>query len=245
MANGRDGAGWVPRLVLFDLDDTLCDYASARLRRLRIAFAGPDPTTPRVSPEVLDRMVAESLAIQPHGADHFWDLFAAHGIADPGAAEWAIRWYRENRFHGLLPFPGVADVVAGVRAWGADRQTRIGIVTNGPADVQREKIGLLGIDALADFALVSGEFGAWKPDRAIFDEALRLGEASAAEALMVGDSLEHDIAGARDAGIRSVWVNRAGHPRRAGDPEPDHEIGDLAALLSLPRAWHAGRRGNG
>jgi putative hydrolase of the HAD superfamily len=229
--------------VLFDLDDTLCDYAAARLLRLRIAFAGPDAARPRVDPDVLERMIAASLAIQPHGADHFADLFAAHGIADPAAAAEAARWYRENRFHGLRMFPDAAATIAAVRRWGGNRPTAIGIVTNGPADVQREKIRLLGVEALADFALVSGEFGAWKPDRAIFAEALRLAGVGAADALMVGDSLAHDVAGARDAGIRSVWVNRAGRERAVGDPEPDHEIRDVAELLALPRVWRRAGRG--
>lgn len=237
MADDRSSFGWVPRLVLFDLDDTLCDYAAARQQRLRIAFAGPDADAPRVSPDVLDRMIAASLAIHPHGADHFAALFAEYGIDDPAAADAAARWYRDNRFHGLRTFPGVAEIVAAVRGWGGERPTAVGIVTNGPADVQREKIALLGIDALADFTLISGEFGVWKPNRAIFEEALRLGGVEAADALMVGDSLEFDIAGARDVGLRTVWVNRTQPDRLTTDPEPDHVIHDLAELLGLPRAW--------
>lgn len=243
MADERASGGWLPRLVLFDLDDTLCDYAAARLQRLRIAFAGPVAAPARVAPDVVERLVAASLAIQPHGTDHFADMFAAHGCADPELANWAARWYQENRFHGLRVFPGVASILGAVRRWGGNRPTAIGIVTNGPADIQRDKIGLLGVDALADFTLVSGELGAWKPDRAIFEEALRLGDAPAVDALMVGDSLEHDIADARDAGIRSVWVNRTGRRREGGDPEPDHEIEDLADLLALPDVWNADRRG--
>lgn len=54
---------------------------------------------------------------------------------------------------------------------------------------------------------------------------------------MVGDSLEHDIAGARAAGIRTVWVNRVQRVHAAGDPEPDHVISDLADLLHLPDLW--------
>lgn len=237
MADKREQGGWLPRLVLFDLDDTLCDYAAARLLRLRMAFSGPDAGAARVSPGLVERMIADSLAIQPHGADHFGELFSAHGVADRDAADWAARWYRDNRFHGLRLFPGVDEIVAAVRRWGGDRPATIGIVTNGPADVQREKIGLLGVDALADFTLVSGEFGVWKPDRAIFGEALRLGDADADNALMVGDSLEHDIAGARAAGIRTVWVNRVQRVHAAGDPEPDHVISDLADLLHLPDLW--------
>ncbi len=233
-----DGAPdpWLPRLVLFDLDDTLCDYAASRMERLRIAFSGPNAAAqpPR---DLVERMIADSVETQAHGIEHFPDLFARHGVSDPAAADWAGRWYRDNPFHGLRMFPAVDDIVQSVRAWGGERPTRIGIVTNGPAALQRAKIDLLGVDGLADFALVSGEFGSWKPDRAIFEEALRLGGADADDALMVGDSLEHDIAGANDAGLRTVWVNRAGRKRAAGTPDPSHEISDLGDLLWLPREW--------
>ena len=224
-----------PRLVLFDLDDTLCDYAAARAERLRLAFsldlgeaAAPAAASPRRD---VERMIADSLAMHPHGADHFPELFRRHGVVDAAVAEAAMAWYRTNRFHGLALF---ADAVATLEAVRLMRPApRLGLVTNGPADVQRPKVELLGVERLVDFVLVSGEFGAWKPDPAIFAEALRLGGATADEAIFVGDSAEHDIAGAQAAGIRAVWVNRTGRAWTEPAPPPDQEIPDLTALLAL------------
>lgn len=45
----------------------------------------------------------------------------------------------------------------------------------------------------------------------------------------VGDSVEHDVAGAQAAGLRAIWLNRRGLPRPAG-PVPDGEISSLADL---------------
>ena len=232
-----------PRLLLFDLDDTLCDYASARVGRLRRAFSldlvAGDEASHRVGDgpggtplgRDVDRMIADSLAIHPHGADHFPELFRRHGIADAAVAEAAMTWYRTNRFEGLALF---ADAVATLETLRhALPDGRIGLITNGPADVQRPKVELLGVERLVDFILISGEFGAWKPDPAIFAEALRLGDAAATEAVFVGDSAEHDIAGAQATGIRAVWVNRTGRPWAAPTPPPDHEIPHLTALLPL------------
>lgn len=231
-----------PRLLLFDLDDTLCDYAAARALRLRIAF-GLDGAE-----RDLERMIADSLAVQPHGVDHFPALFRRHGVADPAAAEAAMDWYRANRFHGLALFPDAAETLARVRrrrlASGELVERRIGVVTNGPADVQRAKVELLGVLDLVDFVLVSGEFGVWKPEPAIFEEALRLGDAEAAEAVFVGDSPEHDMAGARAAGLRSVWMNRTGALWSGGETAPDHEVrglDELVALLGGDAATHLGR----
>ena len=74
----------------------------------------------------------------------------------------------------------------------------VGLVTNGPADVQRDKIDLLGLWPEIDFAVISGEVGVEKPDPAIFREALRAGNATAADAIYIGDSPEFDMDGARE-----------------------------------------------
>ena len=221
------------RLLLLDLDDTLCDYSTARGRRLRTAFAGGDePTAPGLCAFDLERMVAASIAVDPDGVEHFPRLFRDFGMTHQDQAERAARWYRRNRFFGLELFPETLRVFARLRAT-ASRPLRLGVVTNGPAAIQRDKAALLGIDRLVDFVLVSGEFGSEKPDRAIFEEALRLGGARADEAVMVGDSLEHDIAGAHRAGIASIWVNPSGRSPEPIGLQPDFVITRLEELVGL------------
>ena len=219
------------RLVLFDVDDTLCDYAGARASRLRRAFADALATGgPATGPAVdLDALVAESIAIHPHGTDHFADLLSRYGVEGPYAIAGARKWYQTNRFLGLELYPDAVDILRLARA--GDRG--VGLITNGPAEVQRAKLELLGLLDHVDFALISGELGVAKPDPAIFREGLRRAGVDAAEALFIGDSPEFDIAGARASGIRSVWVNRTGAGWTApGDP-PDHEVADLTSLRAL------------
>ena len=153
-----------PRAVLFDLDDTLCDYASARKERLRIAFTlAPDGAIPARDGIDLDAMIAESIETQPHGAEHFPALFARYGIVDADQARAAAEWYRSNRFHGLGFFPEARDVLRSVRTILAEAPHAsaqpLGVITNGPAEVQRAKLALLGVEDLVDFAIISGEFG--------------------------------------------------------------------------------------
>lgn len=216
-------------LALFDLDDTLCDYSAARALRLRIAFSrgtGLDDAT-------LERMVAQSIRMHPHGTAHFQELLAANGIEDPEVAHAASAWYRENRFHGLELFPETERVLSALRAEGFP----IGIITNGPAETQRAKIDLLGVGRLADFSLVSGEFGAEKPDPSIFQAALKLGQREPDAAIHVGDLLDYDVLGANRAGIRSVWMNRRAAVVEPGDPTPAHDVADLDAVADILRAW--------
>jgi HAD superfamily hydrolase (TIGR01509 family) len=226
-----------PRVVLFDLDDTLCDYAAARATRLRLAFAAErHPAFGSMSDERRERLVADGLSLQLHGVDHFPELLVRHGIDDPAAADAAMAWCRTNRYHGLELFPDAAAVVRALRTSFTTGRRSIGVVTNGPAEVQRPKIELLGIDQLADFVVISGEFGTAKPDPAIFREALRLASAAPAEAVFVGDSPEFDMAGAKSAGIRTIWVNRGGRDWPSAAPAPDRQVaglGDLVELLAV------------
>ncbi len=233
----RRGAGHIPRpatqidLVLFDLDDTLCDYAGARELRLEAAFAAALESIPAGSARPLvDDLIAESIAIHPHASDHFPEVLRPHGVSAEAASA-AIEWYRTNRYHGLKLFAETVETLAALRAAAPSRP--IGLVTNGPAETQRAKIALLELDGLVDFAVVSGEFGVEKPDETIFVEAMRQGGATAEATIFAGDSPAHDIAGAKGAGIFAVWVNRTGAPWTLGDPRPDATISTLHDILDL------------
>jgi len=227
-----------PKAVIFDLDDTLCDYAAAREARLRRAFI-LSPLSGRQPPGTadLERMIAESVQMHPHGADHFEELFKRFGIADPRAASAAADWYRKNRFHGLRLFPETQAVFSTVRntvSGGDFKAARpIGIVTNGPTEVQHAKLELLGVDRLVDFVVVSEEFGVAKPDPQIFREALRLAGVGPEDAVFVGDSAEFDMVGAQAAGIRTVCVNRHQRPWTELGPPPSRQIRMLAELPQL------------
>ena len=216
---------------MFDLDDTLCDYASARVVRLRTAFSLALNSTESARGIDLDELIAQSLAMHPHGTDHFRELFAQHGIDDEEVAETAGEWYRTNRFHSLSLFADTVETLEAVRRLQPPRT--IGMITNGPAEVQRAKIDLLDIERHVDFLLISEEFGAWKPDPSIFEEALRLGNADPSGAIFIGDSPEHDIAGAQAAGIRSVWINPTGRAWTDGVALPDYVARDLGEVRVL------------
>jgi putative hydrolase of the HAD superfamily len=71
-----------------------------------------------------------------------------------------------------------------------------------------------------------------KPHRSIFDAALERAQVSAAEAMMVGDSLRHDIDGALNAGWDAVLLRRSGELPQ-GLPPKVHVIQTLPELLTL------------
>lgn len=101
-------------------------------------------------------------------------------------------------------------------------------VTNGNADLEK-----IGIDDLFDDVVSAAMAGAAKPDRPIFDMAVKAGGASAAETLHVGDHPLCDVHGARDAGLRAVWVNREGDDWPGEYHAPDGEVQHIGELREL------------
>jgi putative hydrolase of the HAD superfamily len=106
----------------------------------------------------------------------------------------------------------------------------LALLTNGAPDLQREKIGATGLEPLFKAIAVSGEHGIGKPQPEIFHRLLGELGVTAQEAVMVGNSLERDIAGARNAGIRSIWIRVPGSEEHA-EVVPDHTI---TALMEIP-----------
>ena len=88
-----------------------------------------------------------------------------------------------------------------------------------------------GLGGLLDGVVSSAMVGARKPDRALFEAALALAGCSADEAVHVGDSLEHDVRGARAAGIRAVLVDRTGGARNAAGVPVVSGLGELPSLI--------------
>jgi putative hydrolase of the HAD superfamily len=112
------------------------------------------------------------------------------------------------RFHA---YPEVPGVLARLRADGA----RLAIVSNWDVSLY-DVLERTGLRRLVDAVAISAELGVAKPDPAIFRVALERLGVDAAGAVHVGDSLEHDVAGARAAGLEAVLVVRDGAPARDG-----------------------------
>jgi putative hydrolase of the HAD superfamily len=110
------------------------------------------------------------------------------------------------------------------------RDHRLALVTNGAPDVQREKLGRTTLSSHFAAIVISADIGIGKPDPRIFQAALDILGVPAAEAVMVGDSLERDIAGARRAGLRTVWLDRAGAGARDGSIVANARIRSLPEL---------------
>jgi len=119
-----------------------------------------------------------------------------------------------------------------------ERGYRLAVLSNAAYDPDPIKqVEDAGLRPYMDFVLTSAAFGRRKPHPGIFEHALKIWPAKAANTVMVGDTLEADILGARRAGLKSIWLTRRVGPDEleAGQAEaaPDAVIADLSELISI------------
>lgn len=107
--------------------------------------------------------------------------------------------------HHFTLYEEVPDVLRELRGDGL----RIGLISNTQRSLSVFERHF-ELDGLFDVAISSSEHGFMKPHPSIFEEGLRRAGVAAADAVMVGDSVPHDIAGALRLGMRGVLVARSG-----------------------------------
>jgi putative hydrolase of the HAD superfamily len=153
-----------------------------------------------------------------------WRAALAEVGADPALAPKAAAEFSERRRACCRAYPDVVPTMQRVRAAGL----RTALVTNGMSDLQWLKLERAGLAPQFDVFVASSAVGIGKPDPRIFEVAIgRLGSTTGA-AWMVGDNPRRDVAGAKAAGIRSVWLDRSGGAQ--ADVAADVTIGSLADL---------------
>jgi len=138
------------------------------------------------------------------------------------------QWQRHARDFTLRD--GVVETLEALRA----RGLHLGIVSNIDDDQLTHLMALSDLEPYFDSILSSEQAQSCKPDPAIFAEAMRRAGCRPDEALFVGDTLAQDIAGANQAGLRSVLLwHRTDRDPPAIEPRPHHVIRGIPELLEL------------
>ena len=119
-------------------------------------------------------------------------------------------------------YPDARACLAALREQGL----RVGLAGNQP---EHAEATLRALDLPVDVIGTSAAWGVAKPAPEFFAAVVAAAGLPAARIVHVGDSPEYDVAAAQRAGLRAVWLNRAGLPRPRG-LEPDGEVSTLAEL---------------
>ena len=231
----------MPRLpiqvVFFDIDGTLVDHAGASragavglINRYRDRLTDSDERLLQhwndLTEVHFDRYLRGETSYAGQRRERVRDLFdvTPAEMSDAEADEiYAV--YRDIYEQSWGVFPDVIatlDALAGLR---------LGVITNGGSVHQRQK--LEGVGVLDRFAAVvaSEDEGVAKPHPGIFEVACQALGAPPSACLHVGDRLEVDAIGARNAGLRGVWIDRHDEDCRPAGVTRITRLTELPALV--------------
>jgi FMN phosphatase YigB (HAD superfamily)/RimJ/RimL family protein N-acetyltransferase len=206
----------VPRLVAFDLDNTLIDRDGAFR-----AWAEWWVEKEKLGIDALTWLLAEDKG----GFNPREELFAgvkAFGV-ERSVGELVDEYDREHPLFTAVE-PEVLEGIARLRSAG----WKVAVVTNGGVVQQSLKLEHTGIGAAVDYACISESAGVRKPDRRIFALAAEQTGARLEGGWMVGDHPAYDILGGINAGMRTIQV---GHHHEG--PKADHHLDSVMAAFDL------------
>lgn len=215
--------------MCLDIDDTLIDYTAAGKAALHTLIGRSDMWP--VWEWVTDYHVAMVVA----GELSYTDLHhtrTRYFLAELGVLvdEADVATFEARRLELLRQSWRLFDDVVPCLEWLRAAGLRIAAVTNASGTHQRAKLADLGLAGFLEHIAIAGETGAAKPDPAMFSSVCRALGAEVSEAVHVGDKLDTDARGARDAGLGGVWLNRAG----ADPPEQASNVNIIGSLDELP-----------
>ncbi len=225
--------------IFFDLDHTLWDFdANARqtLQQLHVDL------------KLLDRGVHDFDQFHKNYLQHnekLWERYRKGLIrqeelrlkrmwlclVDFKIPDEALAREMSDLFLQLLPsctvlFPGAKEILQYLQGKGY----QLALITNGFEKTQHSKLESSGLNVYFPHVITSEGSNSLKPQKEIFQFAMDLTGTKASESLMIGDSLEVDIAGALSAGIDQVHVNFSG---AAQSFRPTYTISHLDQLREI------------
>ncbi len=217
---GRPGAIIEPvdlRAIFFDMDDTLLD-TSGGVNEAWLLTAEAFAPGLGIEAELLNKLIRAQMMefwkdeaavehwrtrlheARVHNVEH---ALMAQGL-DASRAQAIADHYWDAQSSRFKLFDDSVATLDRLRGAGY----RVGLITNGPAEMQRWKIGRFDLERHFDVIVIEGEFGHGKPHPNVFRHAMATVGAQAPESMHIGDNLYADIGGAKSAGMHAAWIHR-------------------------------------
>ena len=221
--------------VLFDADNTLLNFDAAESKALAETLVNygiePDAETVQtyrtINEELWRQLEKGQIRRDKLMGERFIRFLKAVNAAGNGV-EMNKFYLDQLSTHPDLTSPNVLDVLREL-----SEVATLAVVTNGFDRVQSRRVRESGILDFVEDVFVSEKMDSEKPNRKIFDAALRaLGVENREHVLMVGDSLSSDVQGGVNAGLDTCWYN-PNHAENPGKVIPTYEIASLEELYPL------------
>jgi len=234
------------RAVFFDLGGTLIEYENhdwATLGKLGLKAVypflkniQPQLPSPELFAETFYRHLRELLDQREKHAEIV--LYDAVDVilrkmdlnVSDGLAQEFVEIYYQPVSDQISVMPGANEILQTIRRAGL----KIGLISNTifPEKFHLQELADFGLRKYFDFTIFSSGVGMRKPSGGIFKMALGLAGVLPTEAIFIGDRFDVDIAGAKNAGMASVWMY---HENRDNpeNVEPDFTINKLSELTEI------------
>lgn len=216
------------KFIFFDVDDTLCDRTGVLCKCMRETWS----TTDKEYPSICDEQEFSQLYLK-HASTYlpreecFRLTLLSKGIENPSICAQLASLYEKIMEEELQLFDGAIETLKSL----CTRFT-LGVISNAPSISQRNKLLSLRIQQFFTHVVISSEVGVKKADRLIFEKALQMSKACPRESVYVGNDELLDVAGAKNAGLFTIWANM--HQRKfSGSVSPDCTITSLPQLLTF------------
>lgn len=195
--------------LFFDVGSTLMNEEKAYLHRLHdVADAVNEP---------FEKIYEMAISFYKQNKKGDLEVMDFYGLP-------RFKWYKEDE----ELYPDTVEVLDAL-----SKKYKIGVIANqslGTAARLEEK----GILKYINLVIASAEEGVSKPDKKIFEIALKRANCNAENAVMIGDRIDNDIVPAKKMNMKTVWVKQ-GFGKfwnlSGSDETPDFEVDNLTELL--------------
>jgi putative hydrolase of the HAD superfamily len=224
--------------IFFDLDRTIWDFETnsyETLTELAVKYKlddrGIDSTDTFIQEynvinnKMWDQLSKGLIDKQTLRFGRFYEALLKFNIDDKKLSEQIGNDYISISPYKTALFPNANEVLAYL-----NEKYVLHIITNGFDEVQHTKLKNSNIDHYFDHVITSERAGYSKPDVRIFEYSMNLANTDIASCVMIGDNLQADILGAKNAGINQVFFN---HGNEVHAEEITHEINSLKELIEI------------
>ena len=220
--------------ISFDADGTLWDFEGVMRHALgcaldelrRLVPAAPDSlsidTLIAIRDQVAEEHKGSGLTHEAIRLEAFKSTLQCINNPDDDLAVHLNTLYLKHRFEDILLFDDVLPTLETLQG-----SYMMGLLSNGNTYPER-----CGLEGYFQFVVFAQDYGIQKPDPRLFEIAIERAGCAKQQLLHVGDSFQNDVIGAKQAGVRSVWLNRQREDKKTKE-QPDFEISSLAELIEV------------
>ena len=221
--------------LLFDFDNTLVDFSNTALKAFFLTFKENNlecneeiyKTYPKINHQAWRDFEDGKLTAEELRPKRFEGTFEAIGVKNIDPSAFSVQ-FLQNLIISSEQYEGVTELLDFLKG-----KFKMSIVTNGLKEVQRPRLKKFGMMHYFDSVVVSDEIGFKKPQGEFFEYVYKSipNPPDKSEILIIGDSLNSDIRGGRNFGIKTCW-NSFGKKNKS-KVKPNYTINNVLELKEL------------